>query len=79
MKRGKRKEEGKDETIEKMDGKRREKEREREMKTGEEEEEERDKWECRIMDHGWRWGRVITVRRVRDWILCTEYFDITTE
>ena len=29
MKRGKRKEEGKDETIEKMDGKRREKERER--------------------------------------------------
>lgn len=40
MKRGKRKEEGKDEAIEKMDGKGREekKKREREMKTGEEEE-----------------------------------------
>ena len=38
-------------------------ERREKMKTGEEEERESDKWECRIMDHGWRWGRVITVRR----------------
>lgn len=46
-------------------------EEEKKMKTGEEEEEKKaiTKWECRIMDHGWRWGRVITVRRrfcVRD-------------